>query len=139
MAQPTIEEELLSLEKKYWQAIQDKDTAIVAELSDEPCIVAGASGVAQISRDAMKAMFERATWSLNRFELGKDAQVRMLGDDVAILAYRVHEELTVEGKPLALDASDASTWVRRDGKWVCALHTEALLGDSFGRDRLKKN
>jgi len=139
MAQQTIEEELLALEKKYWQAIQDKDTAIVAELSDEPCIVAGASGVAQISRDAMKAMFEKAAWSLNRFELGKDAQVRMLGDDVAILAYRVHEELTVDGKPLALDASDASTWVRRDGKWVCALHTEAILGDAFGRDRAKKN
>jgi uncharacterized protein (TIGR02246 family) len=139
MAQQKIEEELIALEKKYWQAIQDKDVKVVAELSDDPCIVAGAQGVAQIGRDAMRAMFEKASWSLNRFELGKDAQVRMLGDDVAILAYRVHEELTVDGKPLALDASDASTWVRRDGKWVCALHTEALTGDPFGRDRAKKN
>jgi len=47
----------------------------------------------------------------------------------------VHEELTVEGKPVTLDAADASTWVRRDGRWVCALHTESLRGDPFGRDR----
>ena len=52
--------------------------------------------------------------------------VRLLGDDVAIVAYTVREELTVDGKPLTLEAADSSTWVRRDGRWVCALHTEAL-------------
>ena len=51
------------------------------------------------------------------------------------MAYQVHEELTVEGKPLTLDAADASTWVRRDGTWRCALHTESIAGDPFGRDR----
>lgn len=50
-------------------------------------------------------------------------------------SYRVHEELTVDGKPVTLDAADASTWVRRNGRWVCALHTEAISGDPFGRDR----
>lgn len=47
----------------------------------------------------------------------------------------MHEELTVDGKRVALDAADASTWVRRNGRWVCALHTESLAGDPFGRDR----
>jgi hypothetical protein len=61
--------------------------------------------------------------------------VRLLGDDVAIVAYQVHEELTVDGKPVTLDAADSSTWVRRDGRWLCALHTEAIAGDPFGRDR----
>lgn len=58
-----------------------------------------------------------------------------LQDDVAIVAYTVHEELTVEGKPVKLDAADASTWVRRDGDWRCVLHTESIAGDPFGRDR----
>ena len=48
----------------------------------------------------------------------------------------VHEELTVDGKPLTLDAADTSTWVRREGRWLCALHTEAIAGDPFGRDRV---
>jgi hypothetical protein len=56
-------------------------------------------------------------------------------DDVAVLAYKVHEELTVEGKKVSFDAADASTWVKRKGQWLCALHTESLSGDPFGRDR----
>jgi hypothetical protein len=53
---------------------------------------------------------------------------------LAIVAYQVHEELTVDGKPVTLDAADSSTWVRRNGRWLCALHTEAIAGDPFGRD-----
>ena len=74
-------------------------------------------------------------WTLEKFELDDDIQVRLLGDDVAIVAYTVREELMVDGQPLTLVAADSSTWVRRDGRWVCALHTEALAGDPFGRDR----
>jgi hypothetical protein len=43
--------------------------------------------------------------------------------------------LMVEGQQVALEANDASVWVRRDGKWLCAMHTESLAGDPFGRDR----
>ena len=59
----------------------------------------------------------------------------MLSEDVAVIAYRVKELLTVDGKPITIDAADSSTWVRRNGQWVCALHTEALIGDPFGRDK----
>jgi len=39
------------------------------------------------------------------------------------------------GKPVTLDAADASTWVKKDGRRLCALHTESLIGDPYGRDR----
>jgi hypothetical protein len=61
--------------------------------------------------------------------------VRLVHDDVAIVAYKVKESLTVDGKPLTLEAADSSTWVRSPGGWVCAMHTEAISGDPFGRDR----
>jgi uncharacterized protein (TIGR02246 family) len=77
----------------------------------------------------------RSPYELKEFAID-DVHVRRLGDDVAIVAYKVHEELVVDGKPVTLDAADASTWVRRDGRWRCALHTESLKGDPFGRDRL---
>jgi hypothetical protein len=67
--------------------------------------------------------------------ISPDVQVRVLGKDAAVLAYTVHERVTVDGKSLTMDAADASTWVRRNGRWVCALHTESLKGDPFGRDR----
>jgi uncharacterized protein (TIGR02246 family) len=125
---------LIGLEKKYWQAIIDKDFEAALELTDDPCIVAGAQGVASIGRKEFEGMMKSEQWTLNKFELD-DIQVRMLGDDTAVVAYKVKEQLTVEGKPLTLEAADASTWVRKNGHWVCALHTEALAGDPFGRDR----
>jgi hypothetical protein len=79
-------------------------------------------------------MLQAGGWTLHEFTLS-DMQVRLLSEDVAILAYRVKESLTVEGKAIMLDASDSSTWVKREGQWMCALHTEALMGDPFGRDK----
>jgi ketosteroid isomerase-like protein len=128
---------LLDLERKYWQAMKDGDTQALLAMNDEPCVVAGASGVASIDAEEFTSMLRGATWKIEDFEIGDDAQVRMLSDDVAIVAYRVTEKLTVDDQPVTLEAADTSTWVRRDGRWLCALHTEALSGDPFGRDRTK--
>jgi ketosteroid isomerase-like protein len=133
-----IETELLELEKQYWQAIKNRDVNAAMRLTDDPCIVTGAQGVTRIDRDSLDGLMRAAPYTLNRFELSDDAQVRMLGDDVAILAYSVWEELTVDGEPVTLEAADASIWVRRDGRWVCALHTESIAGDPFGRDRRRQ-
>jgi uncharacterized protein (TIGR02246 family) len=135
MAQKRIEQELLDLERRYWQAIKDKDFDAALALTDDPCIVAGAQGVASIGREQFESMMSSANYTLHEFELSDDAQVRMLGDNVAVLAYQVREKLTVEGEPLTLEAADASTWVKRGEKWLCALHTESITGDPFGRDR----
>jgi uncharacterized protein (TIGR02246 family) len=135
MATTTIEAELLDLEKRYWQALKDQDVDAVLRLTDDPCILTGAQGVGLIDRKTLAAMMQAANYTLNDFELKEGAQVRLLRDDVAIVAYQVHEELTVDGEPVTLDAADASTWVRRNGSWLCALHTESITGDPFGRDR----
>ena len=55
-------------------------------------------------------------------------------DDVAVVAYKVKEELVVDGEPLSLEAFESSVWIRRDGKWTCGLHTESIAGDPFGRN-----
>lgn len=135
MRRSTVEQELLALEKEYWQAIKDKDADTAVRLSDDPCIVTGAQGVGRIGGQALARMMKTSSYTLHDFKISDDAEVRLLGDDVAVLAYTVHEQLTVDGKPVTLDAADASTWVRRNGRWVCALHTESLKGDPFGRDR----
>jgi hypothetical protein len=80
-------------------------------------------------------MMETGTWVLHEYSFS-DIKVIRATDDVAIIGYKVHEKLTVEGKPLTLDAADASTWVRKNGSWTCALHTESVLGDPFGSDRI---
>ncbi len=132
-----LKKELLDLERQYWQAVKDKDAKTMIELTDDPCIIAGASGVMKVDRAMLKKIIDSASYTLNRFEIDDAAEMRQMGDDLAILAYKVHEELTVDGKPVAMDAADTSLWRRRDGRWVNAMHTESLLGDAYGRDRSK--
>jgi uncharacterized protein (TIGR02246 family) len=134
MTPQAAEKELVQLEKRYWEALKEKDVETALRLTDDPCILTGAQGLSSIDHETLKGMMRDAPYSLNAYDLS-DVQVRMLGDDVAIVAYKVTEDMTVEGKPVKLEAADASTWVRRDGRWVCALHTEAITGDPFGRDR----
>lgn len=135
MTTRTLEAELLDLEKRYWQAIKDQDADAAMRLTAEPCVVTGAQGVGMIDRKTLEAMMKSTSYILNRFELKDGAHVHLLRDDVAIVAYQVHEELTVDGEPVTLDAADSSVWVLRDGRWLCALHTESIAGDPFGRNR----
>jgi len=135
MATATIEKELLQLERQYWNAMKDKDAEAAMRLTDDEVIVTGAQGVARLDRSQIGAMLQSANWTIHEFEVSDDVQVLQPADDVAVLAYKVSEKLTVDGKPVTLEAADASTWVKRDSRWLCAMHTESILGDPFGRDR----
>lgn len=128
------EKELLDLENRYWRAIQDRDVDAALRLTEFPCLVAGAKGIGLIDRESFVKMMKDARYTLHGFRV-KSAEVRPLNDHVVCLAYEVHEDLTVDGKKVSVDATDSSVWVRRDGRWLCAMHTESLKGDPFGRDR----
>ena len=127
--------ELLELERQYWQAIKDQDVKTAMRLTDDECIISGAQGFSRLRKNDLEGMMRTSSYRLNRFKIEGDPEVRLVDDGVAVLAYNVHEELTVDGKPVSLDAAESSTWVRRKGQWVCAQHAESILGDPFGRDR----
>jgi hypothetical protein len=129
------QKELIGLENEFWRALRDGDVSAAVELTDFPCILTGAQGVSSVDEATFTEMMKGAPFSLDSYEIAPDATVRLVNDDVAIVAYTAHEELTVEGKPTRMDVADVSTWIRRDGKWRCAQHAEAILGDPFGRDR----
>ena len=56
MTTESIGRELLDLERQYWQALKDHDTATAMRLTDESCIVAGAQGVMTMKRDSLGKM-----------------------------------------------------------------------------------
>ena len=130
----TVDKEILELENRYWETIKKRDVEAAIRLTEFPCLVAGASGVGRIDKETFTKMMSGAKWTLHDFEI-KDAEVSMPNDDVALVAYKVHEDLTVDGKKIGMDASDTSVWVRRRGEWLCAMHTESLAGDPYGRDK----
>src|SRR5204862_7027876 len=99
---------VLSLENQYWEAIKTKDFEKALSMADDPCLVVGPKGVASIDKEEFRGMMNSATHSLRKFEM-KDVEIRPLADGVVVLAYKVHEELTVDGKPLSVDAAHSST------------------------------
>jgi uncharacterized protein (TIGR02246 family) len=136
MNSPANTNEFLNLEHRFWNAMQTKDASVAQSMTDDGCIVVGAQGVSAIDAATMAKLTTEGEWKLDEYSFDeKNAQVRMLSDDVAIVAYKVNERVVVDGKELPVEANDASVWVRRDGKWLCALHTESLSGDPYGRDR----
>jgi len=133
-----LKSEILDLENQYWSALKENDMAKAAKLTADPCIITGAQGAARVDKKTFEKMMKEPAWTLLNYEI-KNAEVQQLNEDVAVIGYNVHETVRYEGADLTLDAADASTWVKKNGKWVCALHTESLLGDPFGRDRQRPN
>jgi len=130
------EREALELERRFWDAMKAKDGRSAARMTDDGCIVVGAQGVSSIDSATMEKLTVEGDWELKQYAFDEEnAQVRFIGDDVAIVAYTVDERVTVDGETLPVKANDATVWVRRDGEWRCAMHTESLAGDPYGRDR----
>jgi hypothetical protein len=133
------EQELIALEKAFWNTMQKKDGKTAGSMTADKCVVVGAQGVGAIDGAMMSKMMADGKWTLESYTFDeKTLQARFVTDDVAIVAYKVTEKLTVEGAPLTLEANDSSVWVRKDGNWLCVLHTESVAGDPYGRDKVKK-
>ena len=131
-----LEQELIGLETRFWDAMRHRDTKTVAELTAEGSVVVGASGAMALDPSSLAQMLESAEWDILSYEMDPStATVQRLSDDTALIAYRVHEDLRVDGEAVGLDAFDSSVWQRQDGHWACVLHTESIAGDPFGRDR----
>src|SRR4051794_6690289 len=113
MTAPAEQQELLEVERRFWNAIQQKDAQGTARMTDDGCIVVGAQGLAAIDRKTMSKMTEEGKWELHEYSFDEqNAQVRFLSDDVAIVAYKVKERLEVDGRTLPIEANDSSVWVR---------------------------
>ena len=128
----SIRQEILELEKRYWEAIRNKDGATATRLSDARCLVVGPPGIGEPDREALAGMVENQPHELKKWHLDDDVHVRTIAEGVALIAYKVSEELVVDGKPTTLEAFDSSVWVRRDGGWVCAAHTETPAENKKG-------
>ncbi len=129
--QEAIRETILDLERQYWNAMKARDGKAAARLTADGCIIAGPQGVREVKSDAIAGMVERGSFELKDYMLDeRGAKFCTIGRDVAILAYPVHERMVSDGRPSTLDAFDLSVWVRRDGGWACAAHTETIAGKS---------
>ena len=128
MAKAT-KDEIIALEKDYWDAMKRKDGKRTSQLSGVVSLTTGARGVTSIPKVKMGQMTEEGNWTLDSYEFS-DVEVVTPADDVAIIAYKVKQKVTMDGKAQELRAADSSTWIRGADGWECHAHSETFLQDS---------
>lgn len=121
-------DEITALETDYWDAMKRKDGKRSSQLSGKVSLATSARGVTSIPKDKMGKMTEEGDWTLESYEF-EDVEVITPAPDVAIIAYKVTQKVTMGGKPQELKAADSSTWIRGADGWECHAHSETILQD----------
>lgn len=104
-----------------------KDYETLRSLTKFPCIVAGKHGVMSVDEPAYKNMFDKGSnreITINSIS-GEKVQI---GSDHALIGYLI--ELNYGG--IAMKCACTSTWLKEDGNWLCAMHTESDVTDKEG-------
>lgn len=138
MTRTISDQELLALERSYWDALKARDARTVGRLTAQECTVAGASGASIVNPQSIGKLVDSATYTIKDYRVDpQSVHVNRISDDVVAIAYPVHEDLEVDGKAVKLDAFDVSVWKQTGNGWTCVLHTESIKGDAYGRDRMQ--
>ena len=123
-------DEIVGLEKSYWDAIKKKDGTRTAQLSGKTSLVTGSRGVMTISKSKMGKMTEDGKWMLESYAFD-EVEVSTPAPDVAIIVYTVRQKVKIDGKLQETHAADSSTWIRGDDGWECHAHSETILNDKM--------
>lgn len=124
----TTKEDIIALETSYWEAMKVKDGAGTSRLSGKISLVTGAHGVMTIPKSKMGQMTEDGKWTLESYAFD-DIEVTIPTPDVAIIAYTVTQNVTMDGKAKDFRAADSSTWIHGADGWECHAHSETFLKD----------
>ena len=114
------------LETRFWQSMVDKDPETAMEMIADECLIAGPAGTMRIDPEKYGEMTREGQWTLDSFEFDQ-LEVVFPTDDVAVVAYKVHQTGDMKGQKMDLRCADTSTWVKQDGDWKCSAHTETIL------------
>lgn len=119
--------EIIILEKKYWEAMASHDFETVKNLTFFPCITGGKRGVRSVDEDTFAKMFDQAQDMEIKVVDISNEQVTVVSDDYVVLGYNIILEQTIGGKTQQSRCVCTSAWVRVNGNWQCPLHSETEL------------
>jgi len=121
-----METQIIELEKKYWQGMENHDYETVKNLTRFPCIIAGKNGVQSIDEATFKKMFESGDGDKIKVLNISDIETQLLAENNAVIAYSIELGI-VDDQKAPTKCACTSTWIKENNNWVCALHTEAEL------------
>ena len=122
---PSASHELMNLETRFWQAMVDEDADTAVALLDEPALMVTEHGAFKFGRNDYRRMAAEGPMVVKSFQLS-DMDVTFPNEDTAIITYRVHQAIAKrdDAQLMEQDMADSSVWTRKNGQWLCAIHTE---------------
>ncbi|MVZ60872.1 nuclear transport factor 2 family protein [Sphingobacterium humi] len=118
---------IISLEKQYWQRMENHELDGLLDLTYFPCIVSSSKGIRKADKQSFVDMFEQGKELVFKVLSISEEEVIELTDQTAVIAYKVATEKTYQGKTWQDSCVCNSTWVLKDGAWKCAMHSEIEL------------
>ncbi|TPG34863.1 nuclear transport factor 2 family protein [Flavobacterium pectinovorum] len=122
-----METQIIELEKKYWQGMENHDYETVKKLTSFPCIIVGKNGVQSINEAKFKKMFESGNGDIRRVLNFSDVEVQLVAENAAVIAYLIELGIVDNQQKSPMKCACTSTWIIKNNNWVCVLHTEAEL------------
>ena len=119
----TTQDEIMDLERKFWQSMMDMELDTAASLLDEQSTAASARGIHYFTPAEYKAMAQAGDARITSFEFFEE-RVIFPTPDLAIASYKAKQSFTMDGKSHDMVVYDTTTWVKKGGKWVAVAHTE---------------
>ena len=124
-----METQIMELEKKYWQGMENHDYETVRNLTHFPCVVAGKTGLQSVDEATFKKMFESAAGNKIKVLNISDVEMQLLAENIAITAYQIELEMPDDNQISSVKCVCTSTWIKENNNWVCAMHTETELSE----------
>lgn len=122
-----MEMQIIELEKRYWQGMENHDYETVKNLTHFPCIIAGKSGLQSVDEATFKSMFESVDGNHIKLLSFSDVELQLLNESTAITAYLIEIKVADEKQNSPVKCACTSTWIKENDNWVCAMHTETEL------------
>ncbi|HEX6183550.1 MAG TPA: nuclear transport factor 2 family protein [Pyrinomonadaceae bacterium] len=119
----SVEETLVSNEKRTWELYRKKDVKGLAELTAEDYYDIYPTGEAVDKKRYLADVLET---EVKDYALS-DFKVIMLNDAAAIVVYKAKVHAAVKEREIKSEVAVTSGWARRGGKWLNVFYRENVL------------
>lgn len=107
------------LEQHYWEAMKNVDVETAVKLTHFPCTLVSPQGVRKIDEKEYRENMKSMDGSHYKDIKLENESIDILSEDVALVTYQIDFN--------NMRMQDVSTWVKTDGNWKCAFHSETPI------------
>lgn len=121
-------EEILNLEKKFWDCMRNHDIEGAMKLTSFPCLLSSSHGARLADENDFRNSFKQHEgWKMELTDFSND-NVIFIDDRTAAISYEMTcEMISRHDETKIVRAAAQSVWVKQDSDWKCVAHSESEM------------